>query len=113
MRSLLCVTLDGLGEVHDGVWVVVLVFEHVPAGAGADVVVVVVVREIRGICVAEGGAGAVWEDEGEVAEGLGERGVEEGVVLGICGYGRGGEGREMDGCMGGGGGGCGGDAVGW
>jgi len=110
--SLLCVALDGLWEVDGGGRVVVLLPEHVPASAGADVVVVVV-GLIWGIGLEEGGAGAVRKDEREVAEGLGEGGEEERVVLGILGEGGRGEGGELDGGIGGRCGRCGRYPVGW
>lgn len=72
----------------------VLLLEHVPASAGADVVVVGGL--IWGIRLVEGGPGAIGEDEREISEGLGEGSVEERVVFGIFGQRRWGQRRQLD-----------------
>jgi hypothetical protein len=81
--------------------VLLLFLEHVPARAGADVVVVVVV--VLAIW-AEGCTGAVGKDERKVSNRLWQRSMQQGVVLGIFWRGGRGQRRELDGRIGGGGG---------
>lgn len=110
-RAFAAKAFDSLWKTDEGGVVGQLVTpEHAPTGAGSELELFVHLGAL-GVAVGKGGAMAAGKDEREGAEGRGQLGVEEGIVVGVIGEDGRGEGREGDGLVGGGGGGGGGDTA--